>query len=46
MAPQHCPRCIGRRRVATPLVESELPMRQLIAHEAAQAPPPADQPRP
>jgi hypothetical protein len=31
MAPEHCPRCIGRRRVATPLFESELPMRRLVA---------------
>jgi hypothetical protein len=37
MAPQHCPRCIGRRRVATPLVESPLPMRQIVANEAASA---------
>jgi hypothetical protein len=35
MAPEHCPRCIGRRRVATPLVPSALPMRQLAANEAA-----------
>ena len=35
MAPQHCPRCIGRRRVATPLVESPLPMRQIVADEAS-----------
>ena len=34
MAPEHCPRCIGRRRVATPLIHSELPMRHLIASEA------------
>jgi hypothetical protein len=42
MAPEHCPRCIGRRRVATPLFASPLPMRQLMAQEAAQgnAPPP------
>jgi hypothetical protein len=33
MAPEHCPRCIGRRRVATPLVPSELPLRQLVATE-------------
>jgi len=38
MAPEHCPRCIGRRRVATPLVPSELPLRQLVATE----PPPGD----
>ena len=36
MAPEHCPRCIGRRRVATRLFASELPMRQLVAREAAQ----------
>jgi hypothetical protein len=43
MAPEHCPRCIGRRRVATPLFASPLPMRQLMAQEAAAkgtAPPP------
>jgi hypothetical protein len=42
MAPEHCPRCIGRRRVATPLFPSPLPMRQLMAQEAAKetAPPP------
>jgi hypothetical protein len=42
MAPEHCPRCIGRRRVATPLVAGPLPMCQLIAQEAARegAPPP------
>ena len=47
MAPEHCPRCIGRRRVATPLFSSTLPMRQLVAQEAAEAaaaPPPADRP--
>jgi hypothetical protein len=36
LAPEHCPRCIGRRRVATPLFASPLPMRQLMAQEAAQ----------
>ena len=35
MAPQHCPRCIGRRRVATPLVESPVPMRQIVADDAS-----------
>jgi len=35
MAPQHCPRCIGRRRVATPLVESTLPLRRLAADESS-----------
>jgi len=35
LAPEHCPRCIGRRRVATRLVPSVLPMRQLAANEAA-----------
>jgi hypothetical protein len=38
LAPEHCPRCIGRRRVATPLVPSPLPMRQLAANEAATGP--------
>jgi hypothetical protein len=46
MAPEHCPRCIGRRRVATPLFSSPLPMRQLMAQEAtketAPPPPPAE----
>jgi hypothetical protein len=48
MAPEHCPRCIGRRRVATPLFASPLPMRQLVAEEAARAAeaPPADPPQP
>jgi Zn-finger nucleic acid-binding protein len=41
MAPEHCPRCIGRRRMATRLFASELPMRQLIAQ---QAPPEATPP--
>jgi len=43
MAPEHCPRCIGRRRVAIPLVPSELPMRHLVANEA---PPEEPSPRP
>jgi hypothetical protein len=44
MAPQHCPRCIGRRRVVTPLFESELPMRRLVADAslAADSNPTAD----
>jgi len=37
MAPEHCPRCIGRRRVAIPLFPSPLPTRQLIANEAPEA---------
>jgi Zn-finger nucleic acid-binding protein len=44
MAPEHCPRCIGRRRVATPLIASELPLRQLAAQQAAQDPAPPPQP--
>jgi hypothetical protein len=39
LAPQHCPRCIGRRHVATPLIPSPLPMRHLAADEAARATP-------
>jgi hypothetical protein len=41
MAPEHCPRCIGRRRVATPLVPSALPLRRLGESEA-----PAESARP
>jgi hypothetical protein len=37
LAPQHCPRCIGRRHVATPLVPSPVPLRHLAADEAGPA---------
>jgi hypothetical protein len=48
MAPEHCPRCLGRRQVATPLFESPVPIRRLIADEGAAGipAPPADQPQP
>jgi len=48
LAPEHCPRCIGRRRVAIQLFPSALPMRQLAANEAPPDTParPADPPRP
>ena len=48
LAPEHCPRCIGRRRVATPLFASPLPMRQLVANDALHGTPggPAEPERP
>ena len=32
-SPEYCPRCIGRRRGATPLFLSPLPMRELVDAE-------------
>ena len=31
LAPDHCPRCIARRRVATPMFRSPLTMRELVS---------------
>ena len=46
MAPEHCPRCIGRRRVATKLLASPLPLRHMLGEQESPRPeaPPADRP--